>query len=723
MEENNKIDLFKLLRHKEYDKVINYLNANKDLELNVQDKYNNYFIEVVLDLENIELLKAVFKHNISLDIIDNNGSTLLFNIIKFNKIEILNLIIDFNKSSNIIGIDILDKQDIMGKTPLHYAIYFDNEEIFDILIENNVDVFIQTTKNINSFFYCLKYERTDLLIKLLDKYTNYNDILYDDENLLMTAISYENYEIINYLLNTDIDINYQVKENGFCALHQIVSINNTSYFNKILEKDPEINLYTFNGYSLFHLAIINRNIDILDKLLEINKTSKNPINFNINNDDGNTALHLILFNYNDFSNNIIEVFIKNTNLNIQNNDGDTCLYYIVKNNLLVKYKDILKEKELNIFVKNNIDKLIYDLIEDDKIFDIVASSYYNTLKNKKKKLIKQWEINCAEHKNKTECMEKIKSKIINKKRSIPAYSKVNIDIDTGLSLSNNCFFTSELIDTVFCILWLYNKFKDHDRININILLSDSILENYNYQEYYKKLGTNLKNNIDFYNCCIFWSYQNLFVPNYYDNLINKLTQNIDKEKKNYIVIPINIENGEKGHANILLWNLNENIIIRFEPNGSREPNTMYYNSGLLDIKLKTYFEKINPKITYIKPNKYLPIIGFQVIENISNKNCRNIGDPNGFCLVWCIWFIHHFIINQHISLNKISCYLINNLKLNNINFKDMIRNYSKNISKLRDEYLEKVDLDINKYINNKYSIKKILSLEKKILNNIYYNDE
>lgn len=723
MNDNDNINLFDLLNKKEYNKIIKYLEENKNLNLNIQDKFNNFFIEIILDIENTDLIKAVFNHDISLDIIDNNGSTLLFNIIKFNKIDILNLIIEYNKSSNNIGIDIFDKQDIMGKTSLHYSIYFNNTEIFEILLNNNVDPFIETIKNINSFFYCIKYERNDMLIKLLNKYTNYNDIIYNEQNLLMSAVSYQNFDIVDFLLKTNIDINYQIKSNNYCVLHQIISMNNYEYFTKILQKNPEINLYTYNGYSLFHFAIINKNIDIINKLLEINTKTNNPINFNVTNDEGDTALHLILFNYNDFNTSIIETFIKNTNINIQNNDGDTCLYYIIKNNLFIKYKDILKEKELNIFIKNNNNELIYDFIDNDKIFDIISISYYNTLKNKKHKLTKEWEIKCSKHNNKTECIEKIKSKIISKKRSIPVYSKINIDTDTGLSLSNNCFFTSELIDTVFCILWLYNKFKDNDKINLNILLTHSILENYDYQQYYKKIGTSLKDNNDFYNCCIFWSYQNLFIPNYYNDLIYKLTQNIDTNKKNYIIIPVNIENAEKGHANILIWNLNDNTIIRFEPNGSREPITMNYNSELLDLKLKSYFQEINPKITYITPQKYLPIISFQMIENISNNKCKNIGDPNGFCLVWCIWFTHHLIINQHISIKKISYYLINNLKLNNTNFKDMIRNYSKNISKLRDEYLDSIDLNINKYINNKYSIKKILSLEKKILSNIYYNDE
>ena len=63
--------------------------------------------------------------------------------------------------------------------------------------------------------------------------------------------------------------------------------------------------------------------------------------------------------------------------------------------------------------------------------------------------------------------------------------------------------------------------------------------------------------------------------------------------------------------------------------------------------------------------------------------------------------------------------LIKEIKLNNYSFKNIIRNFSNNIVKLRDEYLKKYNLDINDWINGKYNDEILNDLENKILKNLY----
>ena len=59
--------------------------------------------------------------------------------------------------------------------------------------------------------------------------------------------------------------------------------------------------------------------------------------------------------------------------------------------------------------------------------------------------------------------------------------------------------------------------------------------------------------------------------------------------------------------------------------------------------------------------------------------------------------------------------LIKEIKLNNYNFKTIIRNFSSNIVDLRDEYLKKLNLDINDWITNNYDDEILIKLEKEIL--------
>ena len=59
--------------------------------------------------------------------------------------------------------------------------------------------------------------------------------------------------------------------------------------------------------------------------------------------------------------------------------------------------------------------------------------------------------------------------------------------------------------------------------------------------------------------------------------------------------------------------------------------------------------------------------------------------------------------------------LINNLKLEAKSFKNLIRNFSKNISEYRDIFLKKVDMDINDWILTNYDTEVLNELEKNIL--------
>ena len=91
--------------------------------------------------------------DVLLDIIDTNGTTLLYNTIKLNKIEILKLLIE--SSNNTIGINIIDKKDIRGRTPLHYCVIFNNIDAFHLILDNNGDPYIPNKDGLNIFFYCL----------------------------------------------------------------------------------------------------------------------------------------------------------------------------------------------------------------------------------------------------------------------------------------------------------------------------------------------------------------------------------------------------------------------------------------------------------------------------------------------------------------------------------------------------------------------------------------
>ena len=198
------------------------------------------------------------------------------------------------------------------------------------------------------------------------------------------------------------------------------------------------------------------------------------------------------------------------------------------------------------------------------------------------------------------------------------------------------------------------------------------------------------------------------------NLFKDKINNIESENR-FIIVPLGIETANGSHANIIIIDNKLKLIERFEPNGINSPREFYFNSELLDQILKNKFNNLIPSYTFISPSEYLPQIGLQILESLETEKCKKIGDPNGYCAVWCIWWVFYKIKYSDIKSKDLIKLLINKIKFNKFKFKDVIRNFGQKITILRDEYLNKYNLDINNWMNNDYDINILNNIEKDIL--------
>ena len=704
------MNLFEKIKEKKYNEIINFIEKNPDVNLNLQDSFKNYFIEYVLDSNNLKLIDFILSKDIYIDIIDNNGTTIIYNLIKFNKMDIFKLVIEKNKSN--IGINVVDKKDIKGRTSLHYCVIFNNKDAFKFILENQGDPLIKDKSGLNVFFYCIKYERNDFLFHLFNKFYSYKFLNNEGENLLQFAISYSNQKVIDYLVNkTNINLNNQTFEIGLTCLHKLTINNDIENIKFIIKKGADVILSDYIGNNVIHYSLIGNSDELTLFYLD-----KNLIDLNLPNLEGNTPLHLYLQNINGKINTkILSELISRTNLNIQNNNGDSCIHLFTEQ-FFKDFKDILKQKTLNIFNPNYQGVSVESKIKNKELLiDLVSESFFNNLTEKK--LILSWEKKCSmirdgkkanfepKFKNKKDCLEKIKDVIKNEKRSIPKTKEIQFDLNSGIILKD-CFFSGFPIDTLFGILWLKKKYQE-----IDLVLDFPLSLNSTIEKFYDNMGANINFRLDFINSMVLWSYQKIFFPDYFDTILKKTLL----KNPTVIIIPIGIETPQGAHTNILFWNCKSNEIERFEPNGRNPPINFNYNDELLDSILINKFKSFKSDIKYIKPKDYLPVIGFQMIENLETEKCKNIGDPNGFCTVWSIWYCYQKMSNLNITSKDLVDQLITNIKLEAKSFKSLIRNFSKNISEYRDDFLKKVGLDINLWIQSNYTEVELIKLEKLII--------
>ena len=714
------MEIFNLIKEQKFDIIYNLISSLKLVNLDIRDNNYNYFIQYIINYNQKKLLELILDMyiknliKIRIDILDADSRSILYNCIKFNYIDMINILIE--KYNNVvIGISILDIKDKLGFTALHYCIIFNNFEAFKILLANNADPYTLSKDGNNSFFLCLMYKRNDILLYLLEKKPNMSIYNKNGETLLQLAINYNNEYIISYLLNTDINLNNQTIDYGLTAVHLTIILGNYELFTKLLSKTTiNINLTDFFGNTPLHYIIINKRKNFLSLILSFNN-----LKYNISNINGELPLHLLLDSFSDFSDVNLDNIVFLTDLNLQDNLGETCLMKIINNNLFNNFKNILIIKPLNLFIEDNKNNII--TLNDD-IINITVESFYNQLKINKNKLLINWEKWCSNddydklktlfnNKSKDICRDKIREVIINEKRTLPKYNITPIHIDHGI-YTNFCFYTGMPIDILFGLILLYKTFKSK---HLQIIIDYPLTINTDLDSYYNKLGLNYPYKLDFSNLEIMWSYQKIFFPSYLDNEINKYI----KLKVKYIVIPIGIETSVGSHANILFWDLTQNTLERFEPNGSNYPIGFNYNPDLLDNIIINKFKSYSNNIKYYPPYTFLPTIGFQLLEGLETDKCKKIGDPNGFCGVWCIWWVYQRMINinnKNYNITHIADELIKNIKLENLYFKNIIRNFSEKITSIRDNFLKKFNLDINDWIVGNYNDEILNKIEKDIFN-------
>jgi len=717
------MEIFSLIKNKDFDKIYNLIKEKKFINFDIKDENYNYFIQYLINYNQIKIINLILdlskkdNINIRIDIFDSDGRTLLYNCVKFNYYDLCKILIEYNKTT--IGISIINIKDILGYTSLHYAIIFNNLSLFKLLLENSADPYIYGKDGNNSYILCLMYNRFKILNYLLKNYKFIDFRTSNGETIIQVAVNYQS-EIVYELFDLNINLNNVSNDFGLSIIHQSIILDNYKLFKILLDKNIDFNLSDFLGNTPLHYIIIDSRYHYLE--LFLNKIKN--IQYNLSNINGDIPLHLLLDKNINFKEHIeiIKIIILESDLNIQNNIGVTCLMKIVNNNLIDLFKDILIIKPLNFFIEDN--NLKYIQITDD-ILNIIVESYYNQIKINKKDLLIDWEKWCSNDlfdklknlindKNKITgenseeiCKSKIKQIITKERRTLPSRSNLNLILDNGI-FTNFCFYTGSPIDILFGLILLNNDFKHK---NFSIILDYPLTINKSLESYYQKLSLDYPYKLDFSNIEIVWCYQKLFVPSYFDDVINR------KYKENkYLCIPIGIITSVGSHANIIFWDIKNKTIERFEPNGSNFPTGLNYNPSLLDNLLENKFKQIDENIIYYPPYKFLPSIGFQRIESLETKKCK-IGDPNGFCGVWCIWWVYQRLLNinnDKLTIENIAINLINHIKIDNISFKSIIRNFSKKITEIRDTFLKKYLIDINDWILGNYDDEILNKLEKDI---------
>lgn len=652
------IDLLEDFKLKEVKLLLRESNEYILLLSKIEQRLTSYLFEYLISNNNVDIITNIIDNGINTDIYDREKRHVVYNAIRLFYDDILKLLIN-NVQSN----EILNTRDSYNNTLLYYSILHNNYNAFVLLLQKKSNIYEPNSKYHN-IELIIKRKRIRMLKYLIDN--KYNIDIYDkyNNNIIQICI-YNNIEtnIIKeiFAYAKSINIDNQNNTNGNTILHDCISNNKEELFNFIINNyNVSINTVNFLSNSILH-EIINK-YDMY--LLNIVYNSKliNEYNFDIYNIDGNTVLHLILIKDIKISKNIISFFIEKSSLNTLNNKQQTPFFILYDKNLLNTYYDILIKKDINICIH---DESFNKIIKDKKYYNLLVGSYYHNLKNKSN--LEKWEIKCLE-KYDNDCMQNIYKHLLSRDRC-----RIDNNIHIIKCKKESCMdklYTGYDIEILSGVLYLLKKYSN--------ILTSSIL--------YDLCG----DVFDFT-----WQNHKLYTHKNIDSNVKSMM--LDNK---IILFTLRILNSDDYHLNIIIWDNKKNIISRFEPNGSIYPIGLNYNKKLLDDNLKNFFLQYKKNITYYTPDDYLPPIGFQLLEYITNNDEVTFDNKCKYCVIWCIWWAFTLLKNINIiyPLYGFTNNLINEMKLNNIIFKQYIEGFSEKIISYRNKLLKNLDLDINSFI-------------------------
>ena len=638
--------------------------------------------------------------------------------------------IDFKKIINIknkqqLNEFSLDKPIFDSNYLFHYLVSIGN---IDALKLEKFPVYIENNDGLNAFHIAAKENQIEILCYLIE---NYPDYIYNRNKSKELFTGYLQFEEFNNLIkkypNLDWEdlLNNNIKDSSIIGL----ILNNLNY-KQLKEFIYLTNFRPKNKYQYIFGIIKNINLkkDELIKILDI--FTDEEINIK-DNSGGGLLIQAIINNDENLAKYLIDRNIDIDYHTFNNTDNPLLMSLItdILNNQFILSKIIIPE-----LVKINPDFLR----KNNKFLDNPLHTLFYIRMNRMKQVVSAEKIKNINYSPDFELLKYSTSEDwnqLNIEKLTPFHLITNLDFDVYSKFfeKSNLQIAKSVLDDIKDHedkKWvkLFEKLDEYKEPKNDINLSVDEYSHYTiFQATFKDVGIfsiylsdtysdllvpNLQSyqlkNITFDGSFPFsdsivekepifpWiiSYHNeneYHIHPYLNNIINA---NRRSGNKRYATVFLSLIYDRILHANLLVYDLKNMTVERFEPYG----NTMQLDGGIDEVLEEEL--TWNTGLKYIKPDDYLPVAGFQTVSDENNLINKKSGDFGGFCLAWCLWYLETKMKNPDVSSKILVDKVINKISKLDLKFSEYIRNYSNKINSKRIEYLEQIGIDSKKISDN-----------------------
>jgi len=210
--------------------------------------------------ENFEIVKLLIEYGIDVNAKDSRGKTAIFAI---QSKKMAQLLINNGANINI-------RETGSGRTILFNFIRRGNLDLVELLIENGADINIKNKSDSTPLFSAISKKREDIIRLLIESGVNVNLQGERGYTPLAMAALWENLEVIELLIKNGADVNAQ-DNSGDTALFYA---RNKAVAKSLIEHGADVNAENYFGPTSFTVAIVRRNKEIVQLLIDNNADRK-----------------------------------------------------------------------------------------------------------------------------------------------------------------------------------------------------------------------------------------------------------------------------------------------------------------------------------------------------------------------------------------------------------------------------------------------------------------
>lgn len=325
----------------EYEEIVKLL-IDKGADINLVNKNKISPIHRAINIESLSLIKYLVKKGVNLDVKNNNGLNILSIVSSFNNLPMIKFLFrqhqineqsdlkftalhfatfkgNFSVSKFLIehGAD-LNIPDNKGRTPIFHTVSEGHYQIVDYLISNGADINIKDCEQNTLLRLACSRGYVNIIELLISKGMDVNEIDYEGNTLAYIASYTNQLEVVECLLKYNVDVSIKSNNNKtplhYACIHENINMIKCLIDN-VKDKVSYVNELYNNNKSCLHIAVENGNLKIIKLLVSYGAS------INIKDQNGNTPLHISLFNHlEEDENKMIKYLIfLNADINIKNN--------------------------------------------------------------------------------------------------------------------------------------------------------------------------------------------------------------------------------------------------------------------------------------------------------------------------------------------------------------------------------------------------------------------